>query len=462
MQLRKKLPDPSLGLVVSSHSRQGLLVIGNGGAAIHAIKAARTAGYQGTIHLVSDTVNPAFNPMLSTYYLSGEITYERCFPYGQEFYKKHTVRCHFGSPVEAIDIKNQKVYLDNGKTIFYDYCLIATGARPLLPPVPGLKSSHHVFTLRTAEQLTRLHRALSGAKKAIVLGASLIGVKLVETLMKKGIEVTLVELTRQVLPFSAHPQFAPILHEHLLEQGVDLRLGWILKRVQEAERGVSLHFQEGQILHADMVLVCIGVKPNVEFLRDTPIRIDRGVIVDDHMRTNIETIYAAGDVTQGKNQLTGKKEIIGCWGNACFQGRTVGLNISGMDVSYPGYLPQSVNHFFGITFIHLGDINPQDKEVELLKQFNPVEGVYHLLIFNEGVLTGANLISRPEEGGRFRTSILRKFKKDELQGRTISYPSGKEFGRIKPIFYPLHKLFASEKIYVTTEEKRDQGSNRVY
>lgn len=219
-------------------------MIGKGGATIHAIKAARTAGYQRTIHLVSDMKSPTFNPMLSPYYLSGEISYEQCFPYGKEFYKKHSVKCHFGSPVEAIDIENQKVYLDNGKTMFYDHCLIATGASPLLPPGPGLKNSPNVFTLQTVGQAIRLQKALSGAKKAIILGASLIGAKLAEVLRTRGIEVTLVELTTQVLPFSAHPQFAPILHEHLLKQIVDLRLGCVLKWVEEAQKGIYLHFKE--------------------------------------------------------------------------------------------------------------------------------------------------------------------------------------------------------------------------
>jgi NAD(P)H-nitrite reductase large subunit len=436
MRLQKRLPALSLGRVRSSPSRERLLVIGNGGAAIHAIKAARTAGYQGSIHLVSDTVGPAFNPMLSPHYLSGEISYEQCFPYGIEFYEEHSVKCHFGSAAEALDIESQKVYLDNGQTISYDQCLIATGATPLLPPVSGLKSSHHVFTLRTAEQMTRLHKALPGAKHAIILGASLVGIKLAEVLRMRGIEVTLVELTMQVLPFSAHPQFAPILHGHLLKQGVDLRLGWFLKWVEEADRGVFLHFQEGEALHADMVLVCIGAKPNVEFLRDTPIKVDQGIIIDDHMGTNTKNIYAAGDVSQGWNQLTGEKERMGYWGNACFQGRTAGLNISGMDVSYPGYVHQSVNHFFGMTFIHLGDVHAQGKDVEILEQFEPLENVYRLLIFRKGILVGANLINSLDEAGRLKTAMLRNLRRDTDQGQYVSYPPSKSLRMTGPVFYP--------------------------
>jgi hypothetical protein len=103
----------------------------------------------------------------------------------------------------------------------------------------------------------------------------------------------------------------------------------------------------------------------------------------------------------------------------------VGLHFSGMDVSYPGYLHQYFSHFFGITFIYLGDINPKDKEVEILKQFEPLEGIYHLLIFDKGALFGVNLINGLEEVGRLKTGILRKLTKGEDQERYIFYPSSK-------------------------------------
>jgi len=436
-----------LNPVDSSHKRKHFVIVGNGGAGISAAKAACSAGYQGIIHMVSDIEGPTFNPMLSPYYLSGEIVYERCFPFGKEFYEKNSIQCHFGSPVEAIDTQQQKVYVSGGGMIPYDDCLIATGASPLLPKVPGIQNSYNVFTLRTAEQMIRLKKALMGAKNAVILGASLIGIKLAEVLMRKGIRVILVELTKQVLPFFAHPQLAPIIHEHLLNKGVDLRLSWALEGLEEKKGRVYLHFQEDQIVKTDLVLICIGIKPNLEFLKGTQIEVDRGIIVDDHMQTNINHVYAAGDVSQGTNQLTGKKEMMGLWGNACYQGRTAGYNVAGMNVSYPGYLPQYVNHFFGITFIHLGDINPQGGEIEILKQFEPSEGIYSLLVFDKGVLVGANLINNLKEAGRLKTAILRKQTKEGGLSRYFFYPSGKDFNLIKPVFSPSFMLAKKDSFY---------------
>ena len=443
MESQKGLLEPSSGLVKPSSSQsspsrikpQSLLMIGNGGAAIHAIQAIRATGYKGTLHLVSDTTGPAFNPMLSPYYLAGEISAEQCFPFGQQFYETNSVICHFGSPAERLDAGDRKVYLKGGESISYDRCLVATGASSDLPPAPGLRDSQYVFMLRTAEQMIRLYRALSGVRKAVILGASLLGIQLAEILIRRGIKVTLVDLTTQILPFTAHFKLAPILHQHLIKCGVDLRLGWVLRWVEDVQDGVHLHFQDDQILKADMVLVCTGVKPNIEFLKDTEIEIDQGILVDDHMQTSVNDIYAAGDVSQGMNQLSGKRERIGLWGNACYQGRTAGLNMAGLDTSYPGSLQQHISAFFGLTFVHLGDINPQGKDIETLENFNHSEGTFRLLVFDRGVLIGANLINCHEEAGWLKTDMIQAMAQLKKGDRYIFFPSGKEVKVTKPIFH---------------------------
>jgi NAD(P)H-nitrite reductase large subunit len=243
-------------------------------------------------------------------------------------------------------------------------------------------------------------------------------------------------------------------------------LGWFLRWVEDVQDGVHLHFEDDQILKADMVLVCTGVKPNIEFLKDTEIEIDQGILVDDHMQTSVNDIYAAGDVSQGMNpvrnfssvrvdtdgalnpaakqrgtlsngvnQLSGKRERIGLWGNACYQGRTAGLNMAGLDTSYPGFLQQHIAAFFGLTFVHLGDINPQDKEIETLENFNHSEFTFRLLVFDRGVLIGANLINCHEEAGWLKTDMIRAMAQLKNRDRYIFYPSGKEVEVTKPIFH---------------------------
>lgn len=385
-----------------------LLFIGNGGATVNAIQAARAAGFTGDIDLVSDSPGQAFNPMLSPYYLSGQIPFEDCFPFGQGFYKTHRVTCHFGAPAEALDPLGKELCIRDGERLIYDRCLIATGASPLLPPVPGLQESRHVYTLRTAEETICLKQAMSKAKRALVLGASLVGVKVADILVQKGLEVTLVDIADQVLPHAANPECASLIGERIQTHGVNLRLGRYLTAVEDGQREARFHFQGDETLTADLCLVSTGVRANLDLLRNSGVEIDKGILVDDRMRTSAKALYAAGDVSQGTNLISEKKEIIGLWGNARYQGRTAGFNMAGVKASHAGGMPDHVNSFFGLTFVHLGDVNRQGDDVAILSTHDLSEGWYRLMVFDKHVLVGANLINGFQNAGKLRTAILRK------------------------------------------------------
>jgi NADPH-dependent 2,4-dienoyl-CoA reductase/sulfur reductase-like enzyme len=406
-----------------------ILIIGNGGAAIHAVKAARSAGHSGPIYMVSDTPGLAFNPMLSPYFLAGEISFDQCFPFGETFYKKFDVNCHFGSPVEGLDPINREVILSRGTKLVYDRCLVATGASPILPPVPGLRTSRHVYTLRTAEETIILYEALSKAKSALILGASLVGVKVAEILVRRGIRVTLVDIADRILPHAAHPECASLLEAHLMTKGVDLHLGWNLERVEDHGEGVFCHFQGDKIIETDLCLVSIGVRPNLDFIDKAVVDIDKGILVDPRMRSNVEDLYAAGDVSQGRNLLSGEKELIGLWGNACYQGRTAGMNMAGQTVSYPGTIPDHISTLFGLTFVQLGNHNPQGNDVKILSNHDLSKGPYRLMAFHKGVLIGANLINGFESAGRLKRALLRKLNWQEYFDPLTHIPSDLEIDR---------------------------------
>ena len=406
-----------------------ILIIGNGGAAISAVKAARSAGYSGPIHMVSDAPGLAFNPMLSPYYLAEEISFDQCFPFGKAFYKRYDVTCHFGSPAEELDLINREVVLSGGRKLVYDRCLIATGASPILPPVSGLRTSRHVFTLRTAEETIFLHETLSRARNALILGASLVGVKMAEILVRRGMTVTLVDIADQILPHAAHPECASLLEAHLTTMGVELHLGWNLQSVEDHGSKVYCHFQGEKTIDSDLCLVSIGVRPNLDFLDKAVVDIDKGILVDHRMRSNVEDLYAAGDVSQGHNLLSGKKEVIGLWGNACYQGRTAGMNMAGRTVSYPGAVLDHISTFFGWNFVQLGNHNPQGEDLTILSNRDLSEGPYRLLVFDKGVLVGANLINGFEIAGKLKMALIRRLNWQEYFDPLTHIPSDLEIDR---------------------------------
>lgn len=382
-----------------------LLVLGNGGAAVNAIKAARLAGHTGEICQIADTSGPAFNPMLSPYFLKGSVPWDNCFPFGAEFYQRYEVVCHFGSGVEALDAENKTVCLANGKRLSYDRCLIATGADSVIPPVPGLKGSPHAFPLRTPESALRLKQVMSASKRAVVLGASLVGVKVAEILRRQRVEVILLDVADQMLPGGTHATSAAFLEEYFIQQGIDVRLGCTLEGLEGTSEGVSCFFPESIIEEADFVAVCTGIRPNLAFVDPVQVEIDSAILVDEQMRTSADGLYAAGDVCQGMNRLSGKREWIGTWGNACYQGRTAGFNMAGQYAAYAGTIPQHVSPFFAWTYAQVGDVKRKGENVHTESHGNPFEGMYRVVTYDENIPVGVNLFNCLDGVGEMKKAI---------------------------------------------------------
>jgi NADPH-dependent 2,4-dienoyl-CoA reductase/sulfur reductase-like enzyme len=389
-------------------SKRRIAILGNGGAAIHAARAARTSGYEGEIHLLSDTDTSAFNPMLSPYYLKRAIPWENCFPFGESFYARYDVTCHFNAPVERLDATNHRITFAKGRQLSYDQCLIATGASPVIPPVPGLKNSPRCFTLRTAVSAKNLEKAIPSAKKVVVLGASLVGLKVAEILAKRGVRVILLDVIDHILPRGADPSCAAVMKSYFEEHGVDIRLGCTLEGMEGAQEGVACHFPESIVEEADFVVVCAGVRPNIDFINNDEVAIGQAILVNERMGTNVSNLYAAGDVSEGLNLLTGKHEWMGTWGNACYQGRVAGENMAGKDTISAGSVQQNISPFFNWTYAQMGDVRAQGERVHHIVFGDPDQGGYFVLVFDDDILTGVNLINSAQLAGKLRRALTQK------------------------------------------------------
>jgi NADPH-dependent 2,4-dienoyl-CoA reductase/sulfur reductase-like enzyme len=386
-----------------------LLILGNGGAAAHAIQAARSSGHKGEILLVSDTSGPAFNPMIAPYFLAGKIDFDHCFPFGMKFYKDFDVHCCFGSPVEKLDPVNRDVYLGDGKRLNYDHCLVATGARPVLPPVQGLNNSTHVFMFRTSKDTLRLQQALVGAKTVVILGTSFVGLKLAEICLKRNMEVKLVDVAECVLPQCTTPECASAIEDMLIHGGASLYMEQTLEKVEDRGNHVHMHFLGDLSLSADLCIACTGVRPNLDFLMNSEVEVDQGILVNDQMKASAKGLYAAGDVSQGMNLLSGQRESIGLWGNACYQGRTAGHNMAGREVRYQGTILHNVTRIMDATFATIGDVHGTAKHVRVLLKQNTHNDSRIELIFNGRELVGANLLNNLQIAGKIKAAIMHQW-----------------------------------------------------
>lgn len=337
---------------------QRTAIIGFGCAGYHAAKALREHGYGGEIHIYSNTADPPANPMLTTYYVSGKLEYGGMFPFGdlEALQREYALTLHRDTLVTALDSAAKRITLRDGRTAQFDSIVLATGAGALVPPIPGVDCGE-VYCMRTVQDAELLRERLDrGARSAVVIGASMVGIKLVELLQKRGLRVTLADMAPHIFPTAALPGVAAEVEARLTARGVDLRFNSAIEAIEPGRDGLTVRLGDGGKLPCDLVLLCMGTRANTQ-LADGGIRVNRGIVVDGHMQTTAPGVYAAGDCCEGNNLLSGQTQIIGLWDNAARQGETAGANIAGAApaASYPGNITHNITHFMDMDFIGLGD-----------------------------------------------------------------------------------------------------------
>jgi NADPH-dependent 2,4-dienoyl-CoA reductase/sulfur reductase-like enzyme/rhodanese-related sulfurtransferase len=258
----------------------------------------------------------------------------------ESFKRRFNVDVRIRSEVTAVDTKAKTVAVRNDGGTYaetYDYLLLAPGAMPIRPPLPGFDSPL-VHTLRTVPDTDRIRAKLDkgNIRRAVVIGGGFIGLEMAENLRKRGLEVTLVELLDQVFA-PADLEMAAVLHRHLTMNGVGLKLGHGVKQVIDDGAGIaSVIADDGTRIDAGIVILAIGVKPDTAFLSGSGITLSgRGaIIVDDHLRTSDPLVYAAGDAVEVTDFVAGVKTLLPLAGPANRQGRIAADNIAGISSTY--------------------------------------------------------------------------------------------------------------------------------
>ncbi|HEX6737835.1 MAG TPA: FAD-dependent oxidoreductase [Vicinamibacteria bacterium] len=309
-------------------SPASVVILGGGAAGAVAVETLRREGYTGPITLVSaDSAPPYDRPNCSKDYLAGKAPEEWMPLRGEDFYREQQVELLLGAPAAAIDVAGQRVVLEGGRSIPYGALLIATGADPIRLPLPGMDRPH-VYLLRTLADSRRIIAAAgAGARRAVVVGASFIGLEVAAALRERDVAVTVVapeERPLERVVGAALGDFVRALHE---EHGVVFRLG----RKPEAIEEASVRITGGEVLPADLVVVGVGVRPSTALAEKAGLTVDRGIVVDDRLRTSAPGVYAAGDVARYPDPVTGEKIRVEHWVVAERQGQLAARNILGAD-----------------------------------------------------------------------------------------------------------------------------------
>lgn len=342
--------------------------------------------------MVDEERYPCYYRMRLPDYISGRKKRDAVFVVKEGFYEENGIELMREDGVVSLRPDQREVDLKKGGTLAFDRLLIAAGARPRQLTCPGYRLDGVVY-LRTLDQAEDIIRRSRKAKSAVALGGGLLGVEMARAFNE--LELTTHYLIREdrFWPQMLDAAGSSLVEKVLEEKGVILHKQEGIENMLGEERLAGVSTTSGQEIDADMAGIAIGVVSNLEFLEGSGIETDRGVIVDERLRTGKPDIYAAGDIAQALDVASGEHRLVTSWLNTQRQGEIAGTNMSGGDSALEGIVPYNVIVIYGLPVASLGQDLPTDQEgYEVQTGDYPRDGLYRKLVLSGGVLVGATLI----------------------------------------------------------------------
>jgi NAD(P)H-nitrite reductase large subunit len=407
-----------------------IVIVGNSAGAIGAIEAIRKVNATLPITVISEEPYPVYSRPLISYLLSGEIKEDQIFYRSKNFYEKQHIKTRLGRTVTKVDFEKSKVELKDGEKIPYDRLLIAMGGIPFIPKIEGVHLSG-VSTFTKLDDAKKLLSILPRVQRAIVVGGGLIGLKVAEALKKRGVEVTVVELANHILNLTLDETASLLLEKALEKEGIHLMTSTTVEKILGDRKVESVHLSNGKTMNAQLVILAIGVVPNVGIFKDTPLQIDKGILVNERMETNLPHIYAAGDVTQSYDKILKMVRPLPIWPNAYHQGKIAGYQMVGREeYQYEGGFTMNSIEVAHLPIISIGLTQPPSEDgYQVFKKIDRRANTYRKIILKEDRVVGAILMGEIDRAGII-TGLLREglsvkgFKKELLKNPFgwISFP----------------------------------------
>jgi NAD(P)H-nitrite reductase large subunit len=369
------------------------LIIGGGTAGMNAMRTIREEeGARSEITLVS--AERPYSRMVLPYYLDRSIAESHVFTATASVLAQWGVKTLVGRRATQLDVKANACTLDDGAKVEYDDCMIATGSSAVRAPVPGA-DGRGVHSFWTLEQCRDLIAQTTPGSHVVMVGAGFISFTILNSILALGATLTIVEIAPRILPRMIDATGAELTERWLTDHGVAVRAGAKLTAIEDAEGRKRLAFAEGPDIVADVVIMATGIRTNLEWLKDSGITIDRGIVVDDHLRSNVPNVYAAGDVAQGRELIGGASAVHAIEPTAQEHGRVIGANMAGRDVRYAGSLLMNIVEVCHLDIASFGAWD--DPAAESVSAVKPERPAYRKLLFTGDRLTGAIILGRSSD-----------------------------------------------------------------
>jgi NAD(P)H-nitrite reductase large subunit len=402
------------------------VIIGASAAGLAAVEAIRRVDQDCPITVVSKEPLPLYSRVGLTHFISREVGYDGMQMRDNGYFDRMKVRGLMGVTALSVDPTARRVRLSNGENLAYDNLLVASGSHAVMPPIPGT-NLQGIFPCITNVDAKQIDEAISSAKEAVVIGAGLIGIQVVDAFARRGLKTTVIEQMPHVMPAMADAVSAAMAEEALREADVTVRCGVrATELLGQNGQIVNVKVDSGELLPCQLLVMAAGVAPNIDFLDGTGVRMNRGLIVDAYQRINLDGIYAAGDVAETVDMFSGEQVVNAIWPEALNQGKIAGLNMAGVPTTYEGSMAMNVTTVNGMSIASIGLWNPKVDDGHQIREVRDDRGPsYRKLVFDGDQLVGAMLVGSFEDAGilhnMIRTRTTFTLKPDHLAPSTIRW-----------------------------------------
>jgi len=369
------------------------VIVGGGTAGLNAILAIREHD-RGASEVVLVSAERPYSRMVLPYYLGRSIAESHVFTASPARLAQLNVRTHLGRRAVGLDAAVGKLTLDDGTVVEYDDLLIATGSSAVRPAVPGADGPgmHSFWTLPQARGVVA---GIREGTHVVMVGAGFIAFTILNAILALKARLGIVEIAPRILPRMIDATGARMVETWLRRHGVAIRTGATLTAIEAAGERRRLRFREGADLVADLVIMATGIRTNLEWLDGSGVRVNRGVLVDDHLRSSVENIYAAGDVAEGRDLVTGEPGVHAIEPTAMEHGRIVGANMAGRDVAYRGSLLMNIVEVCHLDIASFGAW--EDPTAEAVAAERPERFAYRKLLWRGDRLRGAMILGMADD-----------------------------------------------------------------
>ena len=372
------------------------LIIGNSAGGIGAAEAIREVDKEGALAIISEEPYPTYSRPLISKYLTGERTLEEILFRPLDFYDQNDIVFLPSKKVNHLELAHQMAQLEDSQQITWEKLVLAVGGKPIFPKMKG-SDKEGVFTFTSLDDAKAIAGFTDNARKAVVIGGGLIGISVTEALIKRGVEVSVVEMKQRVLNTILDKQASLMAEEILKQAGVEIIAGQTVAEIDGRGKVEEVTLDNGTAVPCDLVVVAIGVLPRPELASDAQLEINRGIVVDRHMTTSHPGVYACGDVAEAYDFVYKENRLTPVWPNAYVGGRIAGLNMAGVPTEYPGGTAINSLNYFGVDIASAGMPTAPDDGYETISKKE--SNTYQKIILKDDLIMGMIFVGNIERSG---------------------------------------------------------------